>query len=151
MSNKPSPDDILTATQASEYAHVVKQAIIRAIYAGRLKAWKSKESKWLMYRKSIDEYRETKYNRDDKTVDGERIFDAEKGFFSVPQIEKVISHELQRAFSRNRLYRMIYSGELKARKRGNSWVVHKDDAIEIIKKERQVDLLTIPLPGMNLF
>lgn len=149
MNNKQSPDDVLTATEASEYAHVVKQAIIRAIYAKRLKAWK-KDSKWFMYRKSIDEYRETKYNRDDKTVDGERIFDAEKGFFSVPQIEKVISHELQRAFSRNRLYRMIYTGELKARKRGNSWVVHKDDAIEIIKKERQIDTLTLPLPIMNL-
>lgn len=132
---RPSPEGKLSIAEAAEYTHVCRQAVAVAIYKGQIKAEKICQ-RWYTTKEDIDAYRANKYNRDEQMRDGEKLFDPEKGRFSVGQVAKVMSAELGRAYPTHRVYYLLRTGQLKALRKGSSWIIAKEDAIELLQRER---------------
>jgi excisionase family DNA binding protein len=131
-------NDLITTTEAAEYMHVTKQAIYISIYHKRITAFK-KKGQWLISKAVLDDYRLNKYNRDLRKINGEYVFDMEKGHFSLNQVCKAFSQALSHPYRIQRLYYLIRVGRLKAFKKGAAWVIHKQDAIDLLKIEQQED------------
>ena len=120
--------------EASRHAKVTRQAIFYAIKKGRLKAHKNGRC-WNISQEDLDDYRCNKYNYDIKQVNGVHLFDAEKGFYSVQQLSKILSDSLKCPFSKGKLYYLIRKGDLFAEKIEGCWVVKRDDAIALLEAE----------------
>ena len=127
-------EEFFSLNEAAEYAHVTRQAIYKALTHRGLKA-KKIGRRWHITRKDLDEYRVNKYNRDNRVINGELVFDMDKGEFSVPQVCKVFSSTMGRPFPVQRLYYLLRIGQLKASRKGASWVIKKEDAIELLQEE----------------
>ena len=132
--DKDAPEEFNDLREVMAYAHVGRQALYLAINKGALKATK-KGRKWTIFKKDLDEYRLNKYNRDKRKMNGELLFDMEKGFFSVFHVAKIMSHELGIQYKTQRLYYLIQSGRLKAMKRGSAWVISKEDLTLLLNEE----------------
>ena len=127
-------EDFMTLQQAAAYSHVTRQAVYKALKAKAIKAEK-KGNRWYITKENIDAYRANKYNREDRVIDGEPVFDLEKGYFSVHQVCKVISATLGRPFPRQHLYYLLRTGQLKAFRKRSAWVIKKVDAVELLQRE----------------
>lgn len=126
--------EILSLREAGLHAHVQRQSIYLAIKKGRLKATKV-NNRWRIKLLDLDDYRCSKYNRDYRTINGELVFDMEKGEFSVQQVCKVMCATLNRQFSMQRLYYLLRIGQVKAFKKGSTWVILKEDAVALLDIE----------------
>lgn len=133
------PDDLLSMPEIIAYAKIGRAAVYTAINKGRLKAVKVGYY-WMVSRSEIDRYRMSKYNRDEREINGKKIFSVEEGTFSVSQAAKIISDELKMAYSTQRLYHLIRSGQLRAGRVGATFVIHRDHLIELIEKEKGVKI-----------
>ena len=131
-------EKFFTLSEAAEYAHVCRQAIYAALRKKALKAEKNGR-RWCISRADLDDYRTNKYNRDRRKFNGEPIFDMEKGHFSVQQVCKVISSTLKKPYPLQHIYYLMRSGQLKAFKKGAAWVISKEDAIDLLEKEKNSD------------
>ncbi len=131
------PEGYYSLKETAEYGHVTRQAIFVAIYKDKLKAIKIGRHRYIK-REDYDAYRLNKYNREERVVDGERVFDFEKGEYSVQQISKIYSHSTGRFYGTQRIYYLIHSGQLKAFRKGKTWVVKKEDAVEFFDKENKM-------------
>ncbi len=120
--------------EASKHAKVSRQAIFYAIQKGRLKAEK-KGKRWTISQQDLNNYRANKYNYDDKKVNNVHLFDAEKGFFSIQQVAKVIGDALRGPYPRGRIYYLIRRNQLDAEKVGKSWVITKKNAVALMESE----------------
>ena len=119
---------------AAAYAHVGRQALYLAISKGALKA-KKKGLRWTVCVSDMDDYITNKYNRDNRKVDGELLFDMDKGFFSVFHVSKILSRELGYHYKSQRIYYLIQHGRIKAMKKGSAWVIAKEDWTLLLNKE----------------
>jgi excisionase family DNA binding protein len=128
------PEEFFSLKDAAEYAHVSRQAVYLAIHKRGLKA-KKVDGQWRISRKDYDEWRAQKYNRDLVKQDGEFLFDLDKGTLSVNQAAKVISESLKRHYHAQHLYYLLRLGKLKAMKKRTTWVLFKEDVVDIIEKE----------------
>ncbi len=120
--------------EASKHAKVSRQAIFYAIQKGRLKAEK-KGKCWTISRQDLNNYRANKYTYDYKKVNNVHLFDAEKGFFSIQQVAKVIGDALSGPYPRGRIYYLIRRNQLDAEKVGKSWVITKKNAVALMESE----------------
>lgn len=127
-------NDILTVKEASELLHITQHAFYMAIKKKKMKAIKIK-NRWKISREELDNYRIRKHSRDFKVMDGEIIFSFEKGFFSASQVARIMSEELKRPIKNAYIYYLITKGRLRAFKRGWSWVIKREDAIECLERE----------------
>lgn len=131
------PDEFFSLREAAEYAHVTRQAIYVAVKQRGLKATK-KNGAWYITREDLDAYRSNKYNRDlRKEENGEYVFDMDKGHFSIQQVCKVLSATLGRPYSIQHLYYLLRTGKLKGFRKGAAWVIAKEDAIDLLERERE--------------
>ncbi len=130
-------DELLSMPQIIAYAKIGRAAVYTAIKKGRLNAVKDGYY-WKVYRSEIDRYRLSKYNRDEREINGKKIFCVEEGTFSVPQVARIISDELKIAYSIQRVYHLIRSGQLRASRTGTTIVIKREDLIELIEKEKGV-------------
>lgn len=131
-----SESEYYSLEQAGKAAHVTKQAIYIAIQKGKLKARKMTEAtkyarkgQWTVKKADLDEYRANKYNREEYKVDGEKVFDVEKGDFSVNQIAKLLGHPVAH------IYYLIRIGDLKSYRKGWALVIKKEDALKMHEKK----------------
>ena len=131
---KEPPVEFNDLREVMAYAHVGRQALYLAISKGALKATK-KGRKWTIFLKDLEEYRLNKYNRDKGKVDGEPVFDVEKGFFSVFHVAKILSRELGYHYKTQRIYYLIQHGRLKAMKKGSAWVIAKEEVALLLNEE----------------
>jgi len=123
--------------QAAKYGKVSRQAIYSAIRKNRLKAEKV-GSKWKILKRDYDEYRLNRHNRELRIYDGEKVFDEELGHYSVMFISKALSSALGRSYHPQHIYYLIRMGQLRAFKKGSSWVIRGDDAQALFEKEYAV-------------
>ena len=130
-------DEFLLMKDVTQYTHTGRAAIYSAIKKGRLKARKEGRF-WKISPEQIDRYRITKYNRDEREINGEKIFCVEKGTFSASQVAKIISDELKIPYRVQRVYHLIRSGQLKAHRVGATFVILREDLRELIEKEKNV-------------
>lgn len=119
--------------EMADYGHVTKEAISMAIKAGKLKA--IRKGKVLFLDKAeYDEYRSNKYNRHLKKIDGELIFDPQKGTFSVQQAAKLLAMELKENFSYQRVYYLIKKQYLTSTRASGQYVLDKQGIYYYIEK-----------------
>lgn len=129
------PIDLINVKDAAEYMHVTLQAIYISIKKKKICATKIGR-KWWLSKIELDNFRNNKYNRDLRKIEGEYIFDLDKGHFSLNQVCKIISDGLNRPYRIQRLYYFIRIGRLKAFKKGAAWVILKKDAEELFDLEK---------------
>lgn len=132
-----------TLDQAAEYAKITRSAVYAALRKNKFQARKRGRN-WIISRQQLDDYRMNKYNRDDRKVNGEKVFDIERGYFSVGQVATLFSNEykkmgINKIYPRNRLYYLLHQGLVKAHKIGAAWVIHKDEIIRIFEKETGIE------------
>ncbi len=135
MSTNQINEDHITIAQAADIAHVGTQAIYVAIKIGRIKAEKL-NGLWYTTKKDLEEYRLTKYGRSNRKFNGEKIFDFEKGKLSVLHVCKILSHSLKRPIPSQYIYHLLHIGSLKGYKVGAAWVIDRNDAMELLKREQ---------------
>lgn len=132
--DKQTPTEFKNLKDAAEYSHVTKQAVYLAINLGKLKARKE-NNRWVVNVADLEEYRLNKYSRDKRKLDGQLIFDVDKGHFSVLHVSKMLSYELKRTYSMQKIYYLMRMGRLKAFKKGAAWVILKEDVASLLQIE----------------
>ena len=124
--------------EAAEYSHVERQAIYVAIKKGQLKAEKryiKNVPHWIIQKADVDAYRASKYNREKRIWEGEKLFDIANDKWSVLHASKVLSAMLPTPIPPAHLYYLLRIGMLRGMKKGNSWVIRRDDLINLYFKE----------------
>jgi excisionase family DNA binding protein len=111
---------VVSITEAARINNVTRQAIYVAIKQKKLKATKD-STRWTIHLDDLEEYRKNKYSRTKSMFDGELLFDAQKGFYSVNQAAKMLNVPAQKIYYATRV------GLLKASRKGAAWVIHIDD------------------------
>lgn len=124
----------LNLTEAANHSHVCRQAIYKAIQCGRLPAYKKGQC-WYMLLDDLEMYRATKYRRDLKIINGEPVFDIEKGHFSVVQVSKILAEMLKKPYSEQKIYYKLRLGKLKGKRVGGQWVIEREDAVALYEQE----------------
>lgn len=136
-------EEFTSLTEAGNYAHTTRQAIFVAIKKGELKATKrrvfNKRNRWLdqwvIQRGDLDEYRMSKYNREKRKVDGEKLFDIERDRWSVLHAAKAISTMLGISYPAYRLYYQLRIGKVRGFKKAGAWIIKKDEFLRIYHDE----------------
>lgn len=121
-----------------EYSKMGRCAIYVAIKKGKLKA-KKVGRRWEITPALIDQYKAKKFVREYKTEDGELVYSSERGTFSANQACKIISCNLKKEYSLNKIYYYIHTGAIKAYRYGKAWVIPKKEIIKICKMEMKED------------
>lgn len=128
------PEKFNNLGDVARFCHLTRQAIYVAVSKGSLKATKE-GNHWTVTMKDLEEYRVNKYSRDKRKVNGELVFDLEKGQFSVLHVSKIMSHELKRPYPMQRIYYLIRSGKLPCFKKGCAWIITRDGLSALIESE----------------
>jgi hypothetical protein len=129
--NSMETDGLVTLEECAKYAHVSRQAVAYALRKKRIKAVK-KDRKWYIKKEDYDTFRLNRASRNDVVKDGKRVFDPNLGNYSVEQVTSIINMETNRSISIQYIYRMLWSGKLKATRNEWSWVIHKDEINRLI-------------------
>lgn len=111
---------IVSITEAARINNVTRQAIYVAIKQKKLKAIKD-STRWVIHLDDLEEYRNNKYSRTKSIYDGELLFDANKGFYSINQAAKFLNVPAQKIYYATRV------GLMKASRKGAAWVIHIDE------------------------
>jgi hypothetical protein len=143
MTESENNEVFTSVRQAGRYARTTGQALFVAIKKGELKAKKmmvlNKRNRWMeqwcIRKGDIDEYRKSKYNRDKRTFEGEKLFDIERNRWSVLHASKALSTMLGIPYPAHRLYYQIRMGYIKASKKGSAWVIAKEEFVRIYHDE----------------
>lgn len=111
---------VVSITEAARINNVTRQAIYVAIKQKKLKATKD-ATRWTIHLDDLNEYRRNKYSRTKSMYAGELLFDANKGYYSVNQVAKLLNIPAQKVYYATRI------GLMKAIRKGAAWVIHTDD------------------------
>lgn len=138
MKTEGSPDqsDLFTLQEIAEYAHVTVQAVYKAIREKGVPAQKINK-RWFLTKKDYDAFRASKYNGDNRSFANEKLFDLEKGTYSVSQVQRILSHELKRPISLNKIYYLLRTGQLRGFRRGPHWIIGREGLVEFIEEDIQ--------------
>lgn len=117
----------LTIQEAAQMNNVTCQAIYVAIKQKKLRAEKVKK-KWLVILKDLLEYIDKKYSRENYCYQGERLFDKEKGFYSIHQTASMLNVPAQKIYYATRIK------QLPSERKGVAWVIK----FENIEKYREM-------------
>lgn len=137
------PDTFYSLRTAGKYANVEGQAMYKAIKMGQLKAEKveifyrngSKREVWAIRKEDIDEYRKTKYLREKRIVDGEKLFDISQDKWSVLHASKVLHSMLGIPYPPCHIYYLIRTGQLQAYKKAGAWIIRQQDLTDLYEKK----------------
>lgn len=124
----------LSLKEAAKHSKVGRQAIYAAIKKGRLKAKKNHKGRFKIDPKDLEDYRITKFNRDYRMINGQKIYSIEDGKFSTTYTAKLFASVFRKPFPVARIYYLIKRGDLKAYKTGSAWVIKRDDAVTYYQK-----------------
>lgn len=114
----------MTITEAAKVRNVTRQAIYLAIKEGRLKVIKRGKLQKVKLESLID-LEKTRYVRAAKVFQGEDLYSDKKGVISPPKAAKLMNVGV------SVVYNAIYSGKLKATKKGRSWIIYAKDLIPL--------------------
>lgn len=121
---QPAPQEqeerkVVSITEAARINNVTRQAIYVAIKQKKLKA--TKNTRWEIDLKDLEEYRKNKYSRSKSMFDGQLLFDNEAGYFSVNQVAEQLGVPAQK------IYYATRTGMIKGTRKGAAWVIHKEE------------------------
>ncbi len=110
---------VVSITEAAKINNVTRQAIYVAIKQKKLRA--TKNTRWEIDLKDLEEYRQNKYSRTKSMFAGELLFDNNRGYFSVNQVAKSLGVPAQK------IYYATRTGMIKGTRKGAAWVIHKEE------------------------
>lgn len=123
---KDSDTKWVSITQAAKLHNVTRQAIYVAIKQKKLKA--SKETRWEIDIKDLEEYKRNRYSRKKSLYQGELVFDNGKGCYSINQVAQILGIPVQKVYYATR------TGTIRGERKGAAWVIHVSE-IERYKNE----------------
>jgi hypothetical protein len=143
MEEQKTPDVFNSLAEAAEYAHTCRQAVFSAIKKNQLKAEKkvSKNPRgrfllqWSIKKSDLDEYRQSKYNCEKRTHEGEKLFDIEQDRLSVLHAAKILSEAMGRFYPSHRLYYLLRTGRVRGYKKAGAWIIKKEELINVYNEE----------------
>jgi excisionase family DNA binding protein len=138
-------DYFYSLSEAAEYAKIGRQAIYMAIKKKRLNAVKHGQ-RWGISKEDLDKYRLSKYDRENRRINDQPIFDVDNGIWSVQHTAKFLTAALGRKVELQEVYYKIYSGKIKCTRVGATYLLNRKDVEEIwnpIPKEdpRQLEMI----------
>lgn len=83
----------------------------------------------------LDNYRLSRNSQLNRMYKGEKLFDIDKGLFSVSIVLQCIRHVLKREISRKRIYEYLRNNEHTSFKKGREYVITRDDAEKMLDRE----------------
>jgi hypothetical protein len=136
-------EEFTSLSEAAKYAHTCRQAIFLAIRKNQLKAEKrviknargNWAEQWVVKRSDLDDYRKSKYNREKRVVDGQKLFDIEEDRLSVLHAAKILSEALNTFYAVHRLYYLLRIGRIRGFKKAGAWIIRREDLIGIYHLE----------------
>lgn len=111
----------LSINDAAELLKVTRMAIYSAIKKGRLKTCLDGNGHMKIAYKDLETYEASKYDRSESRLNGSKIFDNERGCFSVRQCAAILGIKEQR------VHLLARTGRLKVEKRGSQFVIKTED------------------------
>ncbi|SPN73680.1 DNA binding domain, excisionase family,Helix-turn-helix domain [Chlamydia serpentis] len=123
---KNSDTTWVSITQAAKLHNVTRQAIYVAIKQKKLRA--SKETRWEIDIKDLEEYKRNRYSRKKSLYQGELVFDNGKGCYSINQVAQILGVPVQK------IYYATRTGTIRGERKGAAWVIHVSE-IERYKSE----------------
>lgn len=136
MQKKNALEGYCTLQEIAAYGHVTRQAIHMLLKKGLCPAFKH-EGAWQIKISDYDEYRANRYNKDKRKYRGQRVYDVDKGLYTVRQVATVFSSSLGRKYSIHKIYYQLRSGKLPSKRVGAAWVIEKKHAIALLEKEQE--------------
>ena len=115
------PENLITREAALEllgtgirnFDIAIRKKLINPVKSGDL---------WYFDRQEIESYKIHKHDRDlNRRINGERVFDLSKNYFSVPAVAKMYG------VTRSRVYRLVRNNKLNNFRVGSTYVVIIDD------------------------
>lgn len=136
-------DEFYSLSEASAYARVCRQAIFAAIKKKQLKAEKRMVTNqdgtcrlsWVILKKDLDAYRASKYNREKRVVDGEKLFDIANDKWSVWHAAKTLSGMMGKSYPSTHIYYLLRTGQLRGSKKGGAWVIRRQELVDLYNRE----------------
>ena len=116
-----TPENLITREEALEllgtgmrnFDIAIRKKLINPVKSGDL---------WYFDRKEIESYKIHKHDRDlNRRMNGDRVFDLSKNYFSVPAVAKMYG------VTRSRVYRLVRNNKLNNFRVGSTYVVIIDD------------------------
>ena len=126
-------ETLLTLHEAAKEGKVTRQAIYAAIRLKKLPARKV-GSKWYVCPKDLETYRVNKYDRSNRKIDGELVFDPKKGECTVHEAAAIIHRELHIPYSPQNVYYMLRCGILRGYRKGAAWIVKIEDLNDYLQR-----------------
>lgn len=126
MENNEAPEVFSSLTQAAKYMNTERQGVFAAIKKGRLKST-IVNGRHQISRKDIDEYLDNKYDPRERKFQGQKVYNQDEGDRSVEQVALWLSEKLKKPCTSNHIYYLLYTGRVRAFKKGGSWVIKKED------------------------
>jgi len=114
--------ELMTVTQAAKVRNVTRQAIYLAIKEGRLKVYRNGRVQKVSLGHLMD-LENNRWMRLVKVYEGEKLYDEKKGTLSPPKAAKLTGLPV------TKIYYGLYSGNLKAERKGKAWVIQAKDLI----------------------
>lgn len=117
-----------TPGEVAKFHGTTRGAIYTAIRSGRLKA-SFDSGEWIITREDYQHYVRNKYSRKYTKINGEWLFDKEKGEYSVNEASKLLK------VNANQVYYFCRNKTLPSTRKGYAYVIQLKD-IEDLKKNR---------------
>jgi len=118
-------DRYLTTDEAAILSGVTRQAVYLAIKKNRLKAERIGPWYYQIKKSDLDEYRENRFCRDKSTFEGEPLYDAAKGEYSLKNAAAYLGMDYMN------LYYHMRAGRVSTHRKGAAWIFHRKDLDEL--------------------
>ncbi len=129
-------DTVFTLPEAAIYAHVDRNTLYIAMRSGQLKASKQGHY-WRIKKSDLEQYRKSKYDPAKRKLNGELIFNIDKGSYSAHYVAAVIAEDLGISYDVQKIYYLIRVGKIKAKRMGRLWVIDREDALALQESVRE--------------
>ena len=123
-------NNCVSVSEAARIKNVTRQALYLAIRLNRLKAYWDGD-RLRIFKVDLEKYYNELFSRQRSLLNGEKIFDEEKGFISVEKASEMIG------LPKQKLYYACRTGALKAVRKKASWVINVQDLMvyqKVLKK-----------------
>jgi hypothetical protein len=116
----------LNTSQVAKYHGVTISAVRLAIKNGRLKAEKKNHIFQIAFKDLID-FIESRYSRKLSLVDGEKLYDVEKGLYDIKSASEIFMYPIQKFYYGIRKKNLPYTRKNKA------YILKEEDIIRFLK------------------